>query len=159
MTARQWLGILLGGSLACFLVIGAIYLLFYPREFDKVDAARALVAWVVEGRPVPGSGLPHTKRPEKQRFFVVCDFLPHEVSLSDDPRVHRLAAEDKKAAFQKHAFDSTVYVTITVKSDNDNEFVFYFTHLYGGKGGYSDEYTFQRKGRVLRCSRKALEAS
>ncbi len=88
---------------------------------------------------------------------MVCDILPAEISLSHDPRVHRVTAEEEKAAFQKHEFNSTVYMTISLKSETFGEIVLDFTPLYGPKGGSIEEYTFQRKGWELRCKRKMLE--
>jgi len=157
---RRWQWILLGAALAALLAIGAAFLPVSVRESDKTDAARYLVAWIVEGRSVPGSGIPNARwLRHTERFFVQCDFLPPEISLSDDPRVQRVTAEEEKALHQKHGFDKTVYIGITLKSENDNEFVLLFSNVYGGKGGHGDEYIFRRNTWGLRGTCKPLWVS
>ena len=47
-----------------------------------------------------------------KRFFVVCDFLPPEVSLSDDPRVQRITAKEHDEVFKNHRFNDTDYIFI-----------------------------------------------
>jgi hypothetical protein len=132
------------------------------RESDKAEAARDLVAWIVEGRPVPGFGEPYPDAqwmPRMKRFFVVCDFLPAGVSLSDDPRVQRIPAQQYEEVYKKHRFDDTDYLFLELKSASETELVLEFSNVFGLLAGHGYRFTVRRTAWGLRASGKFLWVS
>ena len=91
-----------------------------PNDKLKLEAARALVALFVEGRPLP-AGLPWDARPEPvptlfrpasgaglpayvARIVVTCDFVPADAVLGSDPRLERTTQEERDAIFARHRY-------------------------------------------------------
>ena len=159
---RRWRWILLIVPFVFLLIIAANYAALPLRDSDKGEAARILVAWIVEGRSVPGFREPYPDAqwmPKRKRFFVVCDFIPAEVSLSDDPRVQRITAKEEEAIFTKYRFDDTDYMVIELKSESEGELVLEFTNAFGGLAGHIYRFEFRRKLWGLRATGKLLFVS
>ena len=136
---RRWRWRLLAAvAVVVLLAIASFFVTLPLREADKENAARDLVAWIVVGRSVPGFGesYPDAKHmPKMQRFFVVCDFLPAGVSVSDDPRVQRITSQEQHEVFEKHRFDDTDYIVILLKSESASELILEFGNSFGVLGG------------------------
>jgi len=159
---RRWRWPLLAAGAVVLAVVGVSFLSLPLRDSDKVEAAQGLVAWIVEGRPVPGFGEEYRGAqwmPERKRFFVICGFLPAEVPLSNDPRVQRISAQEHEAVFKKHQFDDTDYITIKLKSESESEIVLEFSNLFSSKAGHGYKFEFRRKIWGLRASGKFLWVS
>jgi len=70
-----------------------------------VQVSRAIVAWVFEGQPIPGfkdmeqlRGFSDVSVMRKaDRWYVICDILPQNISLSDNPRIERISADEARA--------------------------------------------------------------
>jgi hypothetical protein len=157
---RRWY--LLGAVVIALLVVASFYVTLPHRETDKTDAARSLVAWIVEGRSVPGFGehYPDAQHmPKRKRFFVVCDFLPAGVSVSDDPRVQRITAQEFDDVFKKSRFDDTDYMFVELKSESGSELVVEFSNVFGGLAGHGYRFEFRRTVWGLRASGKFLWVS
>ncbi|MDX1947874.1 MAG: hypothetical protein SFU86_20920 [Pirellulaceae bacterium] len=139
------------------------YFVMLPlRATDEADAARYLVAWIVDNRTIPGFREEYPDAqwiPAKKRFFVVCDFLAPEISLSADPRVHRITAQQYDAVFQKHGYDGTSYITIELKPGSPHEISLDFSIMSGTLGGHGYRFTFRRMLWGLRASGKFLWVS
>jgi hypothetical protein len=144
------------------LIIASLFATLPLRESDKTEAARNLVAWIVAGRTVPGFAEPYPdaqSMPKRKRFFVVCDFLPAGVSLSDDPRVHRITAQEYDEAFKEHAFDDTDYMFIELKSESEKELILEFSNAFGRLAGHGYRFEYCRTAWGLRASGKFLWVS
>jgi hypothetical protein len=157
---RRWL--LLSAALVVVLAFASIFVTLPLRDSDKADAARELVAWIVEGRDVPGFGEAYPDAqwmPKRKRFFVICDFIPPEVSLSDDQRVQRITAQKYDEVFERHRFDDTDYMVIELKSESPGELVLEFSNAFGGLAGHGYRFEFRRKLWGLRANGKFLRVS
>jgi hypothetical protein len=154
---QRWRWALGAAALMALLAVGAALLPLPLRASDKAQAARDLVAWVVEGRQVPGFGEPYPDAqwmPDQERFFVVCDFVPSDVPLSDDPRVQRVTAEEREAAFKKHRFQGAAYLHIGLRSESGWVLVVEFTNAFGSLGAHGYRFEFRRKLLGLRADGK-----
>src|SRR5262245_38385567 len=129
----RWRWFLLAAAVLLLLAIASTFVTLPLRDSDKAKAAQNLVAWIVEGRSVPGFGEEYPDAqwmPEKKKFFVICDFLPADVLLSDDPRVQRITSQDYKAVFQKQRYDGADYIFIELKSVSESELVLEFCNAF-----------------------------
>jgi hypothetical protein len=160
---RRWrwrlLAMLLTVVVLALLYVASTFVTLQPRDFDKNDASRDLVAWVVEGRSVPGFSDPYPDAkwmPRMKHFYVNCDFLPPDVSLSGDPRVQRITAKEYKQVFAEHKFDDTDYIEIRLKSESATELVFEFTNVFGSLAGHGYLFTFRRTPVGLRAKGEFL---
>jgi hypothetical protein len=97
--------------------------------------------------------------PKRKRDFVVCDFLPAGVCLSDDPRVQRIAAQEYYEVFKKHRFDDTDYMFMELKSESASELVVEFSNVFGSLAGHGYRFEFRRTIWGLRASGKFLWVS
>jgi hypothetical protein len=132
------------------------------RESDKAEAASVLVAWIVEGRPVPGfvEMYPDAKwMPSKERIFVVCEFLPSSTFVSSDSRVKRVGENESGELFEKSGFDKTDYITIERKMESKYVLVVELSNQFGGMGGHGYRFEFRRKLWGLRARGKLLWVS
>jgi hypothetical protein len=106
-------------AVAVIVAIGALvwYSAYRGTRDLEVRASRAIVAWVFEDqsmpgfedvRQVPGFGEHRFSGPgggyvssdvmrEAKRWYVICDFLPQDIPLSDNPRIERISAEEAGA--------------------------------------------------------------
>lgn len=102
-------------AVAAIIVVGAlVWYSAYRRAQDlKVQASRAIVAWVFEGQPIPGfervdyvPGVGERRYSwyaasdamrKANRWYVVCDFLPQSVVLSDNSKIERISEEEALA--------------------------------------------------------------
>jgi|SRR5262249_34808365 len=158
----RWRWYLLAAVVSMLLVVASLVATLPLRETDKTMAARSLVAWIVEGRSVPGFGedYPDAQHmPKKKRFFVVCDFVPAEVSLSDDPRVHRITVQEYDEVFRQNRFDDADYMFIEMNSESASELVVQFSNVFGGLAGHGYRFEFRRTVWGLRTSGKFLWVS
>jgi hypothetical protein len=117
------------------------------RESDEREAARMLVAWIVEDRAMPGADkYPDAKiMHEQKHFFVICDYVAPEVSLSTDPRVQRIAQSDYDAVFKTHGFDGADYIRIERKAASKRVLQLVFSNVFGTLGAHGCEFEFRRK--------------
>ncbi len=101
--------------IATIAVIGAFawYSTYRSTRALELQATRAVVAWVFEGQPIPNfeeviqvPGVEEHKYDryggsaamrEAERWYVICDFLPQGVALSDNPKIERISEEEAVA--------------------------------------------------------------
>jgi hypothetical protein len=158
----RWRWLLLGAALVILVAAGVSFVTLPLQDSDKAEAAEALVAWIVEGRSVPGFGEPYPDAqhmPACKRFFVICDFVPAEVPLSSDPRVKRITEDEYKAVFKEHRYDDTVYIRIALKSESDRVLVVDFSNAFGFLAAHGYTFEFRRKLCGLGASGKLLWVS
>jgi hypothetical protein len=149
---RRWRWAVLLAAIP-FVATAAVFVNLTVRDSDRVEAARDLVAWAVEGRPLPGYGNGDVHgRNFRKRYLVTCDLIPLEVSLSDDPRVQRVTKEEAKDAFKKHGYGETDYIVIQLTEESGTHFAVYFSNAFGNVGAYSYTFEFRRKLWGLRAS-------
>lgn len=132
------------------------------RDSDKEEAARSLVAWIVDGRRVPGFRRPCPDAkwmPTEKHFFVICDLLPLNARLSKDPRVQRISDQDYDAVFKQYKFNDTVYMTIELKEDSPRVMVLELATSSGSLAGHGFQFEFRRKLWGLRARGKLLWVS
>jgi hypothetical protein len=101
--------IVIGALFAVGVIIVVGTLVWYSahrRAQDlKAQASRAIVAWVFEGQPIPGfkdieqlQGFSDVSVMRKaDRWYVICDILPQDISLSDNPRIERISTDEARA--------------------------------------------------------------
>jgi hypothetical protein len=144
------------------LVLGAALLLpNYPlREADRAAAARALVAWVVEDRPLPGFGERYAdpdSMAAMKRIYVVCEFLPEGEAVSADPRVQRITPSEGQAIFEKHGWEAqTACLCIELKEATEYTCTFEVSNVFGPLAGHGYRFVVRRKQWGLRIEGKFL---
>lgn len=159
---RRWGWLLLAAAVVVSFVVASLFMTLPLRADDKTEAARRLVAWVVEDRSLPGWGEPYPDAKwmsKKKRFFVVCDFLPAGVSLSDDPRVQRVTGKESDELYKKVGYGDTVYTVIELKSESGNELVLEFSNAFGKLAAHWYRFEFRRTVWGLRARGKLLGVS
>lgn len=159
---RRWRWALLTTGIVILLAVASFYGTLPLRDSDKANATRHLVAWIVKARPVPGFGevYPDSQwMPNTKRFFVICDLIPPEVSLIDDPRVQRITVQEYDAVFKKHRFDDTDYMFINLKSESETGLVLEFSNVLGLMAGHGYRFEFYRTVWGLRASGNLLWVS
>jgi hypothetical protein len=156
----RWCGLLL--PMTILLLALSRFVPLPLRDSDRAGAARTLVAWIVDGRSVSGFGEAYpdaSSMPKMRRFFVICDFLPPEDNLSDDPRVQRITAQEHDLAFKKHGFADTDYLFIELKAESGTELVVEVSNLFGSLAGHGYRFGFHRTIWGLRANGKRLWVS
>jgi hypothetical protein len=143
-------------------MFSANFLTLPLRDLDKAKAARSLIAWIVEERPLPGFGEgaadAHWFRKSKS-LLVVCDFLPLSTELSNDPRVRRVTREEFDKAIKDPDFTTTVYIDLVLKSESSRVFVFEVSYYHGNLGAQGYQFEFRRKVWGLRARGRLLWVS
>ena len=132
------------------------------RESDSIEAARMLVAWIVDGQAVPGYGESYPDAnwmPAKKRFVVVCDDLPSSETLSGDARVHRVTSSEYDELFKQYGFNEIDYITIERATESRYVLVLKFSNQFGSLGGHGYQFEFRRKLWGLRARAKFLWVS
>ena len=112
-------------------VLSANFLALPLRESDKVEAARQLVAWIVEEQTVPGfdEEYPDAKHVRNKTLFLLCcDFLPLDARLSTDPRVQRVTRTEFDSS---QGFDGKDYILIELEADSKWLLVLDFSNHFG----------------------------
>jgi len=141
--------LLLFGTLILAAIGAAIYLPNYVlREDDKVEVTRAVTAWIVEGRSLPGFGEAYPDAqwmPSMKRFFVVCDYLPPEMEVSSDSRVRLITRRQEEVIFKQHPFDKSDYLYIELIEDSPNRWVFEVSNVFGPLAGHGYRFVVYRK--------------
>ncbi len=120
---------------------------------DKIEAARTIVAWIVEDKTVPGIGqYPDAKLMKNEKnFYLICEFLPQDVILSQDPRVQRVTAEQAKSIFEKQEYQDAVYLRIKISSESDGQLHLVGSNSFGDLGVHGFEITFRKVSEGLRA--------
>jgi hypothetical protein len=142
-------------------VVAAFLLLrsYRLRETDQHEVARVLVAWIVEDERLPGFGehYPDAQHmPGQIRFFVICDFLPEDESISSDPKVRRIAESEYKAIFKQYGYGNTDYLAIELKEVTEDSCTFELSNMFSRSAGHDYQFVVSRKLWGLRFSGKLL---
>jgi hypothetical protein len=121
LTRRRVL-FLLAALLLPPVVYGGVVLPTYPlRDTDQEEATRLIVAWAVNGTPLPGTSVEfaegHRLRDGK-RIIVVCDDLAADAKLSDDPRVVRMHSKQVEPNVGEREFLVDSYLVIAQAREN-----------------------------------------
>lgn len=114
------------------------------------EATRRIVAWIVEGRPLPDNESPYadsTIMQDKEQFLVVCDYLPPETVVSTDPRARRVTMAEKGQEFSVHGHEGWVYVTIdwVEVGASDDLFGFVLENDFGYLAGQAYKIVISRR--------------
>lgn len=156
---KRWL--LIAGALVALLCGIAIYVYSAKTiwESDKEKAARMIVAWYVEGEPLPGfNAKKHVgaaSRPELQ-IYLRCDFVSPDVQLSTHPRVHQLKPGED-APIARTGEDNKVIVSMRLESESDESFVVAFAYWSSPLGAYGFQFTFRKSYSGLYATREGPE--
>jgi hypothetical protein len=159
---HRWGWLVLLAGVGASLTVASLFVILPLRADDKTSAARSLVAWIVEGRPLSGWGEPYPDAKwmtGREHFLVVCDFLPAGLSLSDDPRVQRVTAKEADEFAKKHRFDGTAYMAIELKSESGKEMVLEFSNVFSSTAGHWYRFEFSRIVWGLRARGKLLSVA
>jgi hypothetical protein len=143
-------------------VLSANFMTLPLRESDKAEAARNLIAWVVEDRPVPGFDEPVADGQwirKRQSLVVACGFVPSGSRLSDDTRVRLVAQQEFDQSMKKPDFDSTAYIEVVLKSESPRLLVLEVSNYHGSLGAQGYRFEFRRKVWGLRGWGKLLWVS
>lgn len=150
MRASKHILIGIPSALAVIMAIVALvwYLVHRSTRDLEVQASRAIVAWVFEDQPITGFesgyvGLSQMCR--ATRWYVICDFLPQDVSLSDNPRIERVSEGDGLEILEQESdgSENSSFLVIHLRSASRNKVVLAMLTAYGGGlGGHMYEFTF-----------------
>jgi hypothetical protein len=72
---HRWRWLLLAAAILLLLAGASAFVTLPLRDGDKAQAARDLVAWIIDGRSVPGldENYPDAQSmPTRKQFFVIC---------------------------------------------------------------------------------------
>lgn len=155
----RWRWLLAFVTLVVLLGTASFFIPLPLRDSDKEDAARYIVAFLVDDAPIPGFGERYGDakwNPGMKHFFVSSDAIPEDVLLSDDPRVIRIESKDVQATFDEHRFKESNYIAFDLTSESENELVFEFSIVSGPLGGNGYQIVFRRTIWGLRASGKML---
>jgi hypothetical protein len=140
---------LVGVVVVAFTAAGVVVPTYDLTDADKAEAARRVVAWVVENKPLPGSSAAYPDAAGMaacKRFYVLCDFLPEDAPLSDDPRVRRVSATEFDERFKKEGYaDGTDYLEIRAAREGDGPFALKSSNLSGPLAGREYQFEFRKK--------------
>ncbi len=137
-------------------IIATVWLVFFrptPLKGDlRYDTAVLLVDWIVHGQKLPGykndyGAFWKDMVAIKSKFFVTCDFVPQEMSLSNDPRVIRIKREELDRVFDKYEYGKGRYDYLELKfeSEDAEKIVVCLSNMYGYAGGHGYRFTFIKK--------------
>jgi hypothetical protein len=144
---RRCRWIVLAGAAVLLLAVASTLARLPLHESDKVEAARCLVAWIVEGKSIPGywDAYPDAQwMLQQKRFFLLCDFVAPEVSLSNDPRVQRIAVEQYREVFDKHHFRDTDYLYLELKFKSQSTLTVELSNVFAPPPAQGYQFTFRR---------------
>jgi len=154
--------IVVGLSPIALAALAPSFLTLPLRDSDKVDAARSLVAWFLENRPIPGSNAEFGDAKwmrDNKSFLVVCDFVPAGTRISDDARVRVVGRDEFDRAVKNPDFPSTAYIELLFKTDSRQLLVVEASNYHGSLAAQGYRFEFRRKvwglrawGKLLWCS-------
>jgi hypothetical protein len=171
ISRRVLIGIL--SAITIVAIIGALvwYSTYRAKRDLEIEAARAIVAWVFEDQPMPnyeefayGMPVPGTiergdigykasaSMREADRWYVICDFLPEGVSLSDNPRIERISYEEAQAIRSQAVANREGSFLVIVRSRDEsgrvvaseNKVGFVMLATHGPLGADMYEFVFTR---------------
>jgi hypothetical protein len=141
--------ILLGVIVAAFAAAGVVVPTYDLTDADKAEAARRVVAWVVENKPLPGSSAAYPDAESmgrRTRFYVVCDCVPEDAALSDDSRVRRVSASELQDRFEKEGYaDGADYLVISASGEAERPFALEASNTFGALAGHGYRFEFRKK--------------
>jgi hypothetical protein len=131
-------------------------------EADQQVAVRRVVAWIVADQRLPGAWERYADAehmPRMRRFFVVCDFLPADFPISNDPRVRLVSQAEYEALFKKHRWDATDYLFLEREVVENGRYTVELANGFGPLAGHGYRIAFRKKLRGLQASVKFLWVS
>jgi hypothetical protein len=149
LTSRRLVPWLIAGAGLASVATAVLLPTYSLTKEDKVQAARAVVAWIAEDRSLPGSfgTYPDAKRmTSRKRFFVACDFLPEGAPISADQRVQRVSLDEYNRLLKEQSFrGESDYLLLELKEDAGNQFVIDASNLFAPLGGHGYRFVFRKK--------------
>lgn len=140
--------IVAGLSPVLFAPLSATFLMLSLREADKANAARILIDWLVDGRPVPGfDELPVNGEitRKKRSFAVACSFIDARTQLSSDSRV-RIVSHPEPSSLKRRQDESVAHIGIGLKSESRWQLVLEIENDYGVSSGcQAYRFVFHRR--------------
>jgi hypothetical protein len=124
---------------------------------DKAEAVRLILAWLTGDGRIPGFDQDYPdpmKTKDGKPILLVCDFLPADVRLTDNPRFHRVSqAEYDKAVAEDHSdLFEQVRLRIEVRGDSDQELKLLVDNHVSAKGGHQYGFVFRKTSQGLTAS-------
>ena len=159
----MYLWLLLGALLSLALV--AIIALIQPyrlTENDRTDAVREVIAWIMQGKTIPGFEEPYPDSrwiPMAKRFIIVCDSIPMNIQLTGDSRVQRVSKADIESIFKVHDFEKTFYVVVEPMGDDTYATSLKVSIAFGLVGGHECHFTFRKRLWGLTAEGKLVSVS
>ena len=168
ISRRVLIGIL--SAITIVAIIGAlVWYSTYRAKCDlEIEAVRAIVAWVYDEHPTPGfeatiyeSSFGEQKSSRypsfaamraADRWYVVCDFLPEGITLSDNPRIERISDEEAQAIRSQAVANREGSFLVIVRSRDEsgrmvaseNKVGFVMLATHGPLGADMYEFVFTR---------------
>ncbi len=162
--------ILIGVLFAIAATIGILawYSAYRSTRELELQATRVIVAWAFDGQPMPGfeeveqvpgigevryagGYVSSTRMREADRWYVVCDFLPRDTLLSDDPRIERIPDIDAQFVSQALSTGEGSFLLIVFLQDESgpvsrsrHEIKLSVITSYAALGGDMYEFTFTK---------------
>ena len=117
---------------------------------DSISAARKIVAWFVTQDRIPGFEEDYIDShimKTRTEFIVICDFLPPDCNLSEDPRVRRMTAADYDRRMRQLGtnFHGTDYITIELVERSIFQVDLSVSNVFGMLGGHGYDFTFYKR--------------
>jgi hypothetical protein len=111
------------------------------------------VGWIVENRQIPGhaSYVDAQFMKDRKRFFVVADFLPETITLSNDPRVTRIKGSEWLEILHENGYNGNDYLLLGLqeKTEDDDKIVIIFANLFDRIAAHGYEFIFTiRNGEI-----------
>lgn len=121
----------------------------------KYDVTILLVGWIVEGRQIPGysEAYPDAQHMNsREKFYVVVEYLPADVILSNDPRVVRITNERARELFELQGFEEkSNYLSLSLIEESDNKHVVIgLVNIFDQVAGHGYVFTFEIEDGVIK---------
>jgi hypothetical protein len=135
-------------------VLSASFVTLPLRDSDKVDAARNLIALIVEDDRVPGFDEAVADGQwirNRKSLVVACSFVPARTPLSDDSRVCLVEQQEFDQSLKNPDFTSTAYIELVLKSESPRLLAIEVSNYHGALSTQGYRFEFRRKVWGLRA--------
>lgn len=122
---------------------------------DKAAAVRLLLGWLTGDERIPGFDRDY---PDAYRMkgnattFLVCDFLPADAQVTENPRFRRISQAEYDKAFADQGMDAYQhgsYLRIVPAGETGQEFTFVVENMMNSRAGHRYRFVFRKTGQGL----------
>jgi hypothetical protein len=147
------------------MLVGAILLATgcssQPAPASKDEAVRLVLAWLTGDGRLPGfdQNYPDAGRMKgKSPTFFVCEFLPADAVVTENPKFHRISQAEYDKAFRENSLEAVYaqggYLRIDLAGESSGEVTLLVKNMTIARAGHSYRFVFRNDGAGLQVSGK-----